>query len=229
MSRSPKPRAPRRGEPGHAGVRSPTGRVETADETGQVDKMAQRALSDFADALARVRGGDDAAFAELWRRHQPMLLRYLTVLVGDAAEDVASETWIAVVRALDRFEGEEPNFRTWIITIARNRAMDYGRSRQRSPIVLSEHDELDQAGPPSPDPASVVVESISAVEAVGLISKHLPPLQAEAVILRSVLGLEVPEVARIMDKRSGAVRVLTHRGLRHLQQLFSRNETLERG
>jgi RNA polymerase sigma-70 factor (ECF subfamily) len=184
---------------------------------------------EFPEVLERVRAGNETAFAELWRRHQPMVLRYLTVLVGDAAEDVASETWIAVVRALDRFTGDEHNFRTWIITIARNRAMDWGRSRQRTPLVLQEQDELDLAGTPAPDPATLVVDSMAAVEAVDLIARHLPPLQAEAVILRSVLGLEVPEVAAIMKKRSGAVRVLTHRGLRHLQIVYTRREALERG
>src|ERR1700712_5756413 len=99
---------------------------------------------DFDVALERIQGRDEVAFAELWRRHHPMLLRYLRVLVSDAAEDVASETWIAVVRALSRFEGDEQNFRTWLITIARNRAMDYGRSRRRHPVVLPLEDELDE-------------------------------------------------------------------------------------
>jgi RNA polymerase sigma-70 factor (ECF subfamily) len=184
---------------------------------------------DFDVALERIQGRDEVAFAELWRRHHPMLLRYLRVIVGDAAEDVASETWIAVVRALPRFVGDEQNFRSWLITIGRNRAMDYGRSRQRQPAVLQSAEELDENPAPTPDPAVFVVERLSAHEAVDLVTRTLPPLQAEAVILRSVLGLDVTEVARIMDKRAGTIRVLSHRGLRRLEQTFAKRRAVQHG
>ena len=184
---------------------------------------------EFAELLQRVRGSDERAFADLWRRYQPLVLRYARVLIGDAADDVASETWIAVVRSLGRFEGDETNFRTWLMTICRHRAMDWGRGRQRNPVVLQEHDQLDRSSTPSPDPATLVVDAMSVTEAVSMIEHSLPPLQAEAVILRSVVGLDVPEVARIMNKRTGAVRVLTHRGLRQLQQLFTQRADAELG
>ena len=184
---------------------------------------------EFAELLRRVRSGDERGFAELWRRHQPLVLRYARVLTGDAADDVASETWIAVVRSLDRFQGDEVNFRTWLMTICRHRAMDWGRGRQRNPIVLQEHEQLDLSSTPAPDPATIVIDAMSASEAVTLIERSLPPQQAEAVILRSVIGLEVPEVARIMNKRAGAVRVLTHRGLRQLHQLMTQRADVELG
>jgi RNA polymerase sigma-70 factor (ECF subfamily) len=184
---------------------------------------------EFPELLARVRARDEHAFAEIWRRYQPRVLRYLTVLVGEAADDVASETWIAVVRSVDSFFGDESNFRTWLMTIARHRAMDWGRARQRSPLVLQEPEQLNDAAPAAPDTGALVVESISAREAVALVAANLPPLQAEAVILRSVIGLDVPEVAKIMGKRAGTIRVLTHRGLRHLEQCFARRESRELG
>lgn len=184
---------------------------------------------EFAELLHRVRSADERAFADLWRRYQPLVLRYARVLTGEAADDVASETWIAVVRSLDRFRGDESNFKTWLMTICRHRAMDWGRGRQRNPVVLQEHDQLDRSSRPAPDPATLVIEAMSATDAVTLVERSLPPLQAEAVILRSVVGLEVPEVARIMNKRTGAVRVLTHRGLRQLQELLSRRADLELG
>jgi RNA polymerase sigma-70 factor (ECF subfamily) len=177
---------------------------------------------DFPPVLARVRDGDERAFADLWRCYQPVVLRYLTVLVGESADDVASETWIAVVRSLHQFSGNETNFRTWLMTIARHRAMDWGRARQRHPVVLQDEEQLSATAPPEPDTATVVLGELSARSAVRTISTTLPPLQAEAVILRSVVGLDVPEVARIMGKRAGAVRVLAHRGLRTLEKLFAR-------
>jgi RNA polymerase sigma-70 factor, ECF subfamily len=177
---------------------------------------------EFPGVLARVRESDERAFADLWRCYQPIVLRYLTVLVGEAADDVASETWIAVVRSLHQFSGDETNFRTWLITIARHRAMDWGRARQRHPVVLQDEQQLNATAPPEPDTATLVLGEMSARDAVRTVSATLPPLQAEAVILRSVVGLDVPEVARIMGKRNGSVRVLAHRGLRTLEKLFVR-------
>jgi hypothetical protein len=65
--------------------------------------------------------GDEEAFGRLWRDLQPRLLRYFAVAAPSAAEDLASETWLAVVRSLDRFRGNEPGFRPWGFTIARRK------------------------------------------------------------------------------------------------------------
>ena len=73
--------------------------------------------ADLADALERARSGDEAGFLELWRALQPRLLRYLRVLSCGDAEDVASETWLQVVRDLHRFSGSEDDFRRWLFTV----------------------------------------------------------------------------------------------------------------
>jgi RNA polymerase sigma-70 factor (ECF subfamily) len=180
--------------------------------------------AEFPEVLSRVRAGDERAFATVWRSYQPSLLRYLTVLIGDAADDVASETWIAVVRNMSRFDGDEKGFFTWLLTIGRHRAVDWGRQRRNRTVVLQEEDQLDAVAPAAPDPAALVIDQITAREAVAMIGRTLPPQQAEAVILRSVVGLDVTEVARIMGKRTGAVRVLAHRGLRRLAEVMGRRK-----
>ena len=110
------------------------------------------------------------------------------------------------------------------MTIARHRAVDWGRRRHRDRTVLQEPDQLDTSGPSAPDTASLVIDALSATAAVALVVDTLPPLQAEAVLLRSVIGLDVPDVARIMNKRAGTVRVLTHRGLRHLARHLTQHQ-----
>jgi RNA polymerase sigma-70 factor (ECF subfamily) len=173
--------------------------------------------ADFYDVLADTRRQNQQAFARLWRGYQPGLLRYLTMLVGEAAaDDVASETWMSVVRGLHRFTGDEPGFRAWLMTIARNRAIDYMRQRRRNPLLLDGPEALADRLPASPDAATIAVEQLTARAAVGLIAKVLSPAQAEAVILRAVVGLDVAEAARVMGRREGTIRVLTHRGLRRL-------------
>lgn len=169
---------------------------------------------DLERALARAQSGDEAGFLELWRQLQPRLLRFLRVLNCDDADDVASETWLQVVRDLPRFSGGEEEFRRWLFTVGRHRAIDHARARQRRPSI------------PVPSLPSVaddelvedqVLHAMSARKAVKLLAT-LPADQAEAVALRVLAGLDTAAVAAILNKSPGAVRVALHRGLRGLAQ-----------
>jgi len=167
---------------------------------------------DFAELLDAARRGDERALAALWRELQPALLRYLRAVDADAAEDIASDTWLEVTRRLDRFSGGERDFRGWLFTIARHRLIDARRRAARhrtAPVAwLPER-------PGADDPAADVLAGLSTEASVRLVSE-LPPEQAEAVLLRVMAGLDTERVARIMGKQPGNVRVLSHRGLRSL-------------
>jgi RNA polymerase sigma-70 factor, ECF subfamily len=171
---------------------------------------------DFPAVLAAAARGDEEAFGRLWRDLQPRLLRYFRVVSPAAAEDLASETWLGVVRGIDRFTGNEPAFRAWIFTIARHQVLDWRRrGARRTTEELPVNGLVEQAAPD--DPAAAAVERFSTRAALAEVAT-LPPDQAEAIVLRVVAGLDVERVAAIMDKRSGTVRVLTHRGLRRLAE-----------
>lgn len=167
---------------------------------------------DFTAAIDAARHGDERALTALWRELQPALLRYLRAADPGSAEDIASDTWLEVARRLDRFSGDERDFRGWLFTIARHRLIDARRRAARhrtSPVAwIPERPGLD-------DPAADVLADLSTEESVRLVSE-LPPEQAEAVRLRVLAGLETEQVARIMNKQPGNVRVLSHRGLRNL-------------
>jgi RNA polymerase sigma-70 factor, ECF subfamily len=165
------------------------------------------------DALARACAGDEAGFLELWRSFQPRLLRFLRAVGCDDADDVAGETWLQVVRDLHRFAGGEDDFRRWLFAIGRNRAIDAGRARSRRPVIqvavgldILADDQLVE---------DQVLDGISVQDAVALLAR-LSADQAEAVALRVIAGLETPDVARILGKSAGAVRVALHRGLKTL-------------
>jgi RNA polymerase sigma-70 factor, ECF subfamily len=159
-------------------------------------------------ALRAAQEGDAHGFAALWRALQPGVLRYLRVLVGDHAEDAASETWLHVIRDLDRFQGGPADFRGWLFRIARHRGIDQRRRRAATPTP-----EL--PGGTAPDAATQAIEEDGTAWAVRVVGA-LPPDQAEAVMLRVVAGLDVAATARILGKRPGAVRIATMRGLRRL-------------
>jgi RNA polymerase sigma-70 factor (ECF subfamily) len=167
----------------------------------------------FGVTLANARTGDEAAFACIFRDVQPALLRYLRLITVEP-EDVAGETWVQVVTGLRRFRGEEQDFRAWLFTIARNRAADAGRSRHRRPAVpLDMTDAAQQMT--TPDAADQTLEAVSTQAAMDLV-KSLPREQAEIIMLRVVAGLDTGDVAKILGKTPGAVRVSAHRGLRRL-------------
>jgi RNA polymerase sigma-70 factor (ECF subfamily) len=171
----------------------------------------------FGVTLAHARTGDEQAFACIFRDVQPSLLRYLRVIATDP-EDVAGETWVQVVSGLRRFRGGEQDFRAWLFTIARNRAADAGRSRARRPAVPLDMTELDlteAAQLTTPDAADQALEMLSTQSTLAMI-KSLPPDQAEIIMLRVVAGLDTGDVARIVGKTPGAVRVAAHRSLRRL-------------
>ena len=168
----------------------------------------------FDSVLAAAVGGDEHAFALLWRELQPGLLRYLQVIAPGGAEDLASETWLDVVRGLGRFRGDEQSFRSWTFTIARHRATDQRRREVRRPAEPVRAERLPERAA-ADDPAAAAMEHLATRQALALIAE-LPRDQAEVVALRVVAGLEVRQVARIVGKRPGAVRVLAHRGLRRL-------------
>ncbi len=165
------------------------------------------------DALTRAAAGDEAGFRQLWRALQPRLLRFLRVIGCDDPEDVASETWLQVVRDICMFSGTEEDFRRWLFTIGRHRAIDAARARSRRPAraanagldILADTQVVEDQ----------VLDGISADLAVTLL-RGLSRDQAEAVALRVLAGLDTPDVAKILGKSSGAVRVALHRGLRTL-------------
>jgi RNA polymerase sigma-70 factor, ECF subfamily len=171
---------------------------------------------EFEDVLRAAAGGDEEAFGRLWRDLQPRLLRYFRVVSPAVAEDLASETWLGVIRGIARFSGGEPAFRAWVFTIARHELLDWRRrAARRGTEDLPGTGLVEQAAPD--DPAASALESLSTRAALAEVAT-LPPDQAEAIVLRVVAGLGVERVAAIMDKRPGTIRVLTHRGLRRLAE-----------
>jgi RNA polymerase sigma-70 factor (ECF subfamily) len=179
---------------------------------------------DLAEAVQRAQAGDEDAFRTLYRCVQPGLLRYLRGLVGDEAEDVASESWGQIARDLASFTGDGPAFRGWAATVARHRALDHlRRIRRRPPLTSAEPDpEYLIALRAADSSEQQAMELMSTNAAIALIAR-LPPDQAEAVLLRTVMGLDAETAAKVLGKRAGAVRTAAHRGLRRLAEMLAGN------
>ena len=171
---------------------------------------------DFPTLLAAARAGQGRALAALWRDLHPRLFRYLRSQEPAAAEDLASEAWLSVVRGLDAFEGDQGTLRRWAFTIARQYLYDTAdaiRTRAEPP------ERMERSTVTGAD--EQVLESLSALGAVDRLRSLLTPGQTEVVVLRVVGGFDVSEVARLVGRRPGAVRALQHRALQRLSRIIS--------
>ena len=186
-----------------------------------------------AQLLEALRAGDEAAFAQLVREYQPSLVRVARIYVSTqaAAEEVAAETWLAVLNGIDRFEGRS-SLKTWIFriltNIAKTRAQRDGRTLPfsalqdpgRVPEAALDADRfLDPQHPrwpghwavrpePWPEDALVAAETQAVVaEAI----EALPPAQRAVISLRDVEGWSSEEVRNALELSETNQRVLLHR------------------
>jgi RNA polymerase sigma-70 factor (ECF subfamily) len=176
---------------------------------------------EFVAVLQQAKSGAPDGLAELWTAYHPMVLRYLSVRFAGDAEDLASQVWIDVARNLERFEGDQDDFRGWLFTIAHRRGIDDVRQAGRRPVTVSIDDD-------SASTVSFVDGQLTpsqALDAALALVRRLPADQAEAVALRIIADLDVAEVARIMGRTEGSVRVLTHRGLERLGRFLQKPVT----
>lgn len=190
--------------------------------------------------IAALRAGDESAFTALVDLHTPTMLRVARGYVSthELAEEVVQETWIAVLRGIDRFEGRSA-LRTWLFTIMVNIAKARGLKERRhadlqvlaasggtvDPARFREagdrwpgHWKEHEAPVPFPDTpeGSVLGEELMTVARREL--DKLPPRQREVVMMRDVLGLESAEVCDLLKISAANQRVLLHRGRAAVRQ-----------
>lgn len=164
--------------------------------------------------IRRAQGGDRDALAHLWRAYNHLLLRYFRGKGMADPDDLASTVWVAVAGGLDRFEGDEADFRRWLFTIATRRRIDDLRAATRRRHRLEREQQSHVAD--TTDPAADGAQRSDGLDRALALIRTLPTDQAEAVLLRVLGDLSVTEVAEIMGRSEGAVRVLVHRGLKQL-------------
>jgi RNA polymerase sigma-70 factor (ECF subfamily) len=166
----------------------------------------------FESVLYAAQTGAEWAVAALYRELHPSLLRYLTAQEPADGEDLASEVWLDVGRGLGSFEGDEHAFRGWLFTIARRRLIDHRRRARRRTTSTQLGALVDH-----PDPTDVFAEAEVGTALTCL--RRLTSEQAEVVLLRVVAGLDSAQVASVLGKKPGTVRVIQKRALDRLAEL----------
>jgi RNA polymerase sigma-70 factor, ECF subfamily len=185
--------------------------------------------------VAALRAGDEQAFAALVDRHSRALLRVAMAYVPSraVAEEVLQETWIAVLRGIDGFEGRS-SLKTWIFRILTNVAMR-GGSRERRSVPFAALAAAEDTGEPSVDPDRflpadhelfpghwVLMPSRWPTPEEGLLSgetravivaaiDELPKAQRTVIALRDIEGWSSDEVCAALEISAGNQRILLHR------------------
>jgi RNA polymerase sigma-70 factor (ECF subfamily) len=164
----------------------------------------------FTHLLEAARARHAPAFEAIYRGHAGLVLGYLRAHGAHDPEDLTQDVFVAVVRGLDSFVGDERAFRSWILTIAHRRLVDELRRRGRRPV-----DSLDEVEMPDrPSTSSVEDESLARLQASGVLSAihELTPDQRSVLLLRLLADLSVPEIAEVVGKPVSAVKALLRRG-----------------
>ena len=162
-------------------------------------------MGEGRDERARVRGaqrGSASDLEALFRTHWPRAYRaaYLVTHDAGAAEDIAQESFLAAVRALDRFDRSRP-FGPWLHRIVVNRAIDWTRARQvRAEVELAET-------LPAPKPSRAASDDTLAALA------RLAPEHRAVIVMRYLLELTPGEIAEALDLPRGTVNSRLRRGL----------------
>ena len=177
------------------------------------------------DLLRRLRAGDASAFAELVDTYHSSMVRLAQTFVSSRAiaEEVTQDTWLAVLKGIDRFEGRS-SLKTWVFRILANRARSTGAREQRTtPVDLSDEATVDRrrfdaggawANPPA-HWSDEVVDRLSSgplVAEVRAAISELPESQRAVVTLRDLEGLSSKEVCDVLEISEANQRVLLHRG-----------------
>lgn len=165
----------------------------------------------------------DTGFIELFQAYQHVVFSTALRISGlwADAEDLAAESFLRAYRALSTFQRSrllalQP--RSWLLTITLNLWRNQQRDVARQPVAAP----LEQAADP-PDPREDVERTFHQREAdreLSALLTVLPPDQRAAVVLRHVIGLQVAEIAEVLDRPEGTVKSDISRGLRRLRQLY---------
>ncbi|MGH3650764.1 MAG: RNA polymerase sigma factor [Acidimicrobiia bacterium] len=170
-------------------------------------------MTNFEDLLKAAKKGEPWAWEHIFRTLAGPITGYLALRGAPDPEDQTSETLFHVARNIDRFEGSEESFRSWVFVIAHRRLIDARRSAGRrvktTPLT-------DQTGPQG----DVEFEALNHL-ALAEMKDLLGPLttdQREVIILRMIADLSLEETAQVMGKRVGSVKALQRRALANLKR-----------
>lgn len=173
----------------------------------------------FDGVLAAAQTGAPWAFERLYFDLAPHVANYVRLRGAAEPEDLTSEVFLAVFERLVTFNGGEARFRSWVFTIAHNKAADARRREARRPWR-----EVDDTYALHVQGGDVETEALAALQTANVreLIAELPDSQRDVLLLRIIADLTVGEVAAVLGKSPGAVKQHQRRALAHLRERVER-------
>jgi len=173
--------------------------------------------------------GEEAAFGELTARHLRGVYSFALRLVGDgaAAEDIAQETFLKAWKNLKKYDERSSKFKTWMLRIARNTAIDYLRKKKHIPLSAFENETgsnvLAETLADTEELAPAMLERLDDARELHAVLEHLSPKHREIVLLYYSNDLTFEEIAQTLGEPTNTVKSRHRRALAALKALIAPN------
>ncbi len=183
------------------------------------ETRGEEQASDEAVLVHRVTGRDAEAFGRLYDMHVDRVYRHIYYRVGNEtdAEDLTQQVFLKAWLAIDRYRQTASPFVAWLMTISNNLVVDFYRTRKdRAYLEAEALADGSMSGPERTAEASLELQRVQRA------ISHLRSDEQQVVVLRFMEGFEFAEIASLMEKKEGNVRVILHRALVKLRDILDR-------
>jgi RNA polymerase sigma-70 factor (ECF subfamily) len=171
-----------------------------------------------ADLIKQAQNGDENALSTIYQRYRLDIYRYLYYRVGhlQVAEDLTSEVFERMIRAIRRSQFHNTSFEAWLFQIARNLAIDYYRK-----MSVRDHVPLDETMVAKEEHIDRAVENNLVSDHLVQALKEVNEAQRDVIILRFAVSMPIAQVAETLHKSVDAVKGLQRRGLMTIRNILS--------
>jgi RNA polymerase sigma-70 factor (ECF subfamily) len=165
--------------------------------------------------------GKSSAFGSLYDYYQPMIYRFVFVKVGrrEDAEDITHQVFLSAWQNIEGYTHRGHPFSSWLYQIARNQIVDHYRAKRNETSL----EKMDPEYFVAPATAHFDLSTKMEIEKVRVAIAELKPDYQDIIILRFVEDLPLKEVADVVEKSEGAVKLMQHRAIKELQRILEKN------
>jgi RNA polymerase sigma-70 factor (ECF subfamily) len=178
------------------------------------------------ELIEKAQNGDSASFGRLYDHYIKQIYRFIAVKVGtrQEAEDLAHEVFMSAWQKLPNFKSQGFPFSSWLYKIARNRVIDHYRTKKPN-VSIDEDVTLSESLFITDDTAGEELDLNLSLSRIKEAMLELTPEQREVVTMRFVEDLSPQEIAQVLDKREGTVRIIQHRAITKLKKILWKNNS----
>lgn len=163
--------------------------------------------------------GEASAFGLLYDHYQPMIYRFVLIKVGqrEEAEDLTHQVFLSAWQNIPKYKDMGFPFSSWLYKIARNAVVDFYRSARETASL----EQVDPEVFAVPAAAHVGLDQIFEIEKVRDAIAKLEPSYQDVIVMRFIEDLPIKEVAAVLEKSEGAVKLMQHRAMKKLKEILT--------